>query len=215
MGEVWRTLAAALMLEPALFTRVDHAALTLLWPGLGVALLAAASTMLGHIAILLLNKIRGWRLLTSLLLSALALAVLHVVQAAITWAVASLVLGPMPLMPLIIVGLISTAPLTLNFATALPHLGLLLGRVLEGWSFLILVFGVASAFETRFLWALGFTLAGWLVMQLLSRLAQRPLTWMASRLWSLATGRPTMVTARDILAGTPITPVSRPKEVAP
>ena len=52
-------------------------------------------------------------------------------------------------------------------------------------------------------------------MQLLSRLAQRPLTWMASRLWSLATGRPTMVTARDILAGTPITPVSRPKEVAP
>ena len=59
------------------------------------------------------------------------------------------------------------------------------------------------------------TLAGWLVMQLLSRLAQRPLTWMASRLWSLATGRPTMVTARDILAGTPITPVSRPKKVAP
>lgn len=206
-------LWAALGLDPRLFLRVDDAPMTLLWPALGVALVAAASTMLGHIAILLLNKIRGWRLLTSLLLSAASLALLHVLQAAITWGVASLVRGPMPLLPLIVVGLVSTAPLAWNFTTALPHLGLLLGRALEGWSFLILVIGVASAFDVSLLWSLGFSAAGWVVMQVVSRLAQRPLNWVTSRLWTLATGRPTMVTARDILAGTPITPVSQRREV--
>lgn len=206
-------LWAALGFDPHLFTRVDDAPMTLMWPGLGVALLAAVSTMLGHIAILLLNRIRGWRLLTSLLLSAASLAVLHVIQAAITWGVASLFLGPMPLLPLIVVGLVSTAPLVLNFVTALPHLGLLIGRVLEGWSFLILVVGVSNAFQLSLLWSLVFTLTGWVVMQVSSRLAQRPLNWLTSRLWSLATGRPTMVTARDILAGTPIMPVSHRVEV--
>ena len=206
-------LWAVLGFDPGLFLRVDDAPMTLLWPALGVALLAAASTMLGHIAILLLNKINGWRLLTSLLLSAVSLAFLHVLQAAITWGVASLVRGTMPLLPLIVVGLVSTAPLVWNFATALPHLGLLLGRMLEGWSFLILVIGVASAFDVSLLWSLGFSAAGWVVMQIVSRVAQRPLNWVTSRLWTLATGRPTMVTARDILAGTPITPVSQRREV--
>ena len=39
------------------------------------------------------------------------------------------------------------------------------------------------------------------------------INWVTSRLWTLATGRATMVTARDILAGTPITPVSQRREV--
>ena len=54
-------LWAALGFDPGLFLRVDDAPMTLLWPALGVALLAAASTMLGHIAILLLNKINKYQ----------------------------------------------------------------------------------------------------------------------------------------------------------
>lgn len=212
--KVLAALWAALKVDPQLFVRIGDTPLDMLLPALGVALLAAASTMLGHVAILRLNRINGWRLLTSLLLSVTTIAVLHVVQAAIVWAVASLVGGgELPLIPLIVVGLISTAPLTLNFTTALPHFGLMIGRGLQIWGFLILCFGLYGAFQVPFWWAVGFCFAGWLTMQLLARAGRRPLTWLASRVWTLATGTPTMVTASDILAGTPVTPVARPGEV--
>ncbi|NLE96590.1 MAG: hypothetical protein GX596_01185 [Propionibacterium sp.] len=216
MLDVLRTLGAALGLDSALFSNLGAVPLMSV---AGVAVLAAASTMLGHVAILALNRISGFRLVSSLLLSAAALTVLHATEAAVTWGVATMVLRrPLPLMELIIVALLALAPQVLNFLTALPHLGLGIGRLLQAWSYLILWFGVGSAFGLHWLWALVFTIAGWLAMQLLSRLAHRPISWLLSRLWRLATGRPTMMTSRDILVGMPIIPVDgapkAPKQVA-
>ena len=91
--------------------------------------------------------------------------------------------------------------------TAMPHAGLFIGRVLEAWQYLVLVVGVSATFGVTLATALGITLVGWVVMQMVSRLLRVPATWLGSRLWTLATGRPTMVTARDILAGTPLMPV--------
>lgn len=210
MNEVLSVLGAALRLDPALFERIDGAPMTLLWAAAGVALIAGASTMLGHVAVFLLNHIGGWRLATSLAASTVTLILLYVVEISVTWGVASLVLQrPLPLLPLLIVALLATAPLSLSFITAMPHFGLAIGRLLQVWSYLIIVVGVSHAFRLSIPWALGFTLTGWLVMQVLSRLLQRPLNWVSSRLWTLATGRPTMVTSRDILAGMPIIPVSQ------
>lgn len=205
MLDILRTLGDALRLEPGVFA---GATMAQFWAALGVALIAGASTMLGHLAILLLNKIAGLRLVTSLALSALTLIFLYTSQAAVTWGVATVVLRrPLPLVPLIMVALIALAPLAFNFVTALPHLGLGIGRVLQAWSYLVLWLGVSVVFRLDWLWALGFTIAGWVVMQLLARMLSRPLNWVSSRLWSLATGRPTMVTSQDILSGMPIIPV--------
>lgn len=205
MLDVLRALGAALGLEAGLFR--DYTSATL-WAALGVAVLAGASTMLGHVAILLLNRISGLRLLTSLLLGAGTLGFLYASQGAVTWALATATLRrPLPLLPLIAVSLLALAPQVFNFVTALPHLGLGIGRVLQAWTFLVFWFGVAITFDLFWPWALGFTIGGWLVMQLLSRLLHRPLNWLYSRLWTLATGRPTMVTSQDILSGMPIIPV--------
>lgn len=202
MSDVMRALGAALSLDIAYFPEIPVVT------ALMVALIAGTSTMLGHTAILLLNRIKGWRLVTTMLMNFFSLAFLHVVEAAVTWGVTSLVLRrPVGLMPLILVGLLSLAPHVFAFLQSMPYLGLLIGRVLQGWSFLILWFGVAHVFSLRWVWALAFTLSGWFVMQLLSRLLQRPVGAMSSYLWTLATGRPTMVTSRDVLAGTPFMPV--------
>lgn len=202
MSEVFSAIGAALRLDISHFGRVG------IWTALAVALLAGASTMLGHTAILLLNRIHGLRLVSTLAVNFVSLAILHVVQAAVTWGVTSLVLRrPVALMPLVLVGLLSLAPLVFAFVQAMPHLGLFFGRLLQGWSFLILWFGLAHAFGLGRWWALGFTLSGWVVMQLLSRLVQRPLSWLTARLWTLATGRPTIITSRDVLAGMPFMPV--------
>lgn len=202
MSEVVQALSAALRLDVAHFSQVSI--VTALW----VALLAGLSTMLGHIAILLLNRIRGWRLITTMVLNFVSLAFLHVVQAAVIWAmVSAALLRPVALLPLILVGLLSLAPQVFAFLQAMPHFGLFLGRVLQGWSFLILWFGVGAVFGLGRWSALGLSLTGWVVMQLLSRLLQRPLSWLSAQLWSIATGRPALVTSRDVLAGMPFMPV--------
>lgn len=208
MTEVWRLLGEALRLYPSLFEDVDLSAYAMLDDALGIAGLAAVSTMLGHIAVLLLNRIHGVRLVVSMVLSIVAFALLHVLEATVTWTVASLVIErPLPWLPIVVVALTATAPQVFNFLTVIPHIGMFIGRVLQAWSFLVLVMGITYAYNTVFLTALGYALAGWLAMQLVTRLMQKPLAWLGSRVWTLVTGTPTMVTADDILAGMPIIPV--------
>ena len=202
MADVLAALLAALTLDEAAMSAAGT------WDALGVAVLASLSTMLGHSAVLALNRIRGLRLLSTLVLNAVVLSFLRILQAAITWTVAGIVLGhPVPLLDLVIVALLSLAPQVFGVVTAMPHAGLFVGRVLEGWQYLVLVVGVSATFGVTLATALGITLVGWVVMQMVSRLLRVPATWLGSRLWTLATGRPTMVTARDILAGTPLMPV--------
>jgi len=202
MADVLAALLAALTLDEAAMSAAGT------WDALGVAVLASLSTMLGHSAVLALNRIRGLRLLSTLVLNAVVLSSLRILQAAITWTVAGIVLGhPVPLLDLVIVALLSLAPQVFGVVTAMPHAGLFIGRVLEAWQYLVLVVGVSATFGVTLATALGITLVGWVVMQMVSRLLRVPATWLGSRLWTLATGRPTMVTARDILAGTPLMPV--------
>jgi len=202
MADVLAALLAALTLDEAAMSAAGT------WDALGVAVLASLSTMLGHSAVLALNRIRGLRLLSTLVLNAVVLSFLRILQAAVTWTVAGIVLGhPVPLLDLVIVALLSLAPQVFGVVTAMPHAGLFIGRVLEAWQYLVLVVGVSATFGVTLATALGITLVGWVVMQMVSRLLRVPATWLGSRLWTLATGRPTMVTARDILAGTPLMPV--------
>ncbi len=204
------TLGAAMGLDAGLFAQPTAVS----WATAGwIALLAGVSSVFGHLAVLTLNRIGGVHLVMSLVLNSALLAGLYVVQAAVIWCVGSLVLTrPLPLHGLGVVALLSLSPQVFAVVTALPHFGLGVGRVLEGWSHVILWFGVAHVFRLGWALALAITITGWLVMQLLSRLLHRPTSWMLSRLWSLATGRPTMVTARDILAGTPMIPVGQHRE---
>ena len=202
MADVLAALLAALTLDQVGIAAADTG------DAVGVAALASLSTMLGHSAVLALNRIRGLRLLSTLLLNAVVLSFLRILQAAITWTVAGTVLGhPVPLLDLVIIALLSLAPQVFGVVTAMPHAGLFIGRVLEAWQYLVLVVGVSATFGVTLATALGITLVGWVVMQMVSRLLRVPATWLGSRLWTLATGRPTMVTARDILAGTPLMPV--------
>ena len=209
MAEVWELLGEALRLYPNLFDGVDKTAAEMLEPALGVAALAGASTVLGHIAVLLVNRVHGIRLVVSMLLSIVMFGLLYVLQAVVTWTFGSIVTQrPLPLLPLIVVALTATAPLVFNFATILPHIGMLIGRGLQAWAFLVFVLGIMVAYGATFWAAFLFSLAGWLAIQVLSRVLQKPLGWAASRLWTLVTGTPTMLTADDILLGMPFVPVS-------
>ena len=210
MRELFGAIAAALGLNEAALGGVG------MFTALGVATLAALSTMLGHVAILLLNRISGLRLVTTLLLNLAGLALLHTFQAFMTWSLVSLFVSrPLPLMPIITVGLLSLAPHLFAFLTAIPHIGLGIGRALEIWAFIIVWLAVPVVYGMGRWWALAATIGGWLAVQLVSRLLQRPINWLGSHAWTLATGRPTMITSRDILAGMPIMPVGERRRALP
>ena len=84
MADVLAALLAALTLDQVGIAAAD------LWDAVGVAALASLSTMLGHSAVLALNRIRGLRLLSTLVLNAVVLSFLRILQAAITWTVAGI-----------------------------------------------------------------------------------------------------------------------------
>lgn len=202
LEEVNQALGAALTLDPSALAEISVTG------AVGVAVLASISAMLGHSAVLLLNRIRGLRLLTTLLVNGLMLASLRVLQVAMTWGVAALVLRErVSLASILTVGLVSLAPQVFAVVTAAPHIGLFIGRLLEAWGFLVLVAGVNAYFGLGVISAVGVGLAGWAAMHLVSRLLRGPVSWAGARILTLATGRPHLVTARDILAGTPVMPL--------
>lgn len=203
---VWTVLGQALGLDPALGEVV--AADPPLGPAIGVALLAAVSSLIAHSSVLYLNHVRGVRAAISATVGLAYLMTLHLVEALIIWGVATAATGTDPTLRAVVCAtLLASAPQVFNVFTFVPHVGLYLGRMLEVWSFLVffvLVGHITGA--PAWLGAL-ITSSGWLVMQVLSRVLSAPLTWLGSHVWSLASGRPVLLTSRDILAGAPFIPI--------
>lgn len=206
-------LAATLTLVADVLVRDENVARILstdppLAGAFGVALLAWVSTGIAHIGVLYLNQVRGVRAVIAGAIGLAWLTSLKVVEATITWGVAWLVTGRvLPVESVVTVFLLAMAPQVFNALTFVPHVGLTMGRLLEAWSFLVLLLLLAAAYGLPGWQALLVVASGWLVVQLLSRLLSAPLGWLGSRAWTLASGQPTLVTSRDILAGTPFIPV--------
>ena len=175
---------------------------------LGVAVLGWVSIALGHGGVLLLNRVHGVRMIVAGVLGVVLFFSLRVVEALVTWAVATAMTGRViPFDDMVIVFLLAMAPHVFAAVTFVPHLGLFLARALEAWSFIVIFLLMASLYGITVLYALVITASGWLAMHLLSRALTGPVGWVASRLWSIASGQPVIVTSRDILAGTPYIPV--------
>lgn len=209
-------LVATLTLVGEVLTRDANVARSLasdppLVGAFAVALLAGVSTGVAHTSVLFLNRIGRVRALVAGALGLVWLTTLRVVEAVVTWGVATLVtLRDVPVETVVTVFLLALAPQVFAALTFLPHVGLLLGRVLEAWGFLILFLLLAAAYGLPAWQALLVAASGWVVAQFLSRLLSAPLGWLGSRVWTMASGQPVLVTSRDILAGTPFIPISAP-----
>lgn len=183
---------------------------------IGIAFLAGVSTLLDHGAVLYINRVRGLRAAAALALSGVLLVLLYVAHAFVLFLVAPLIIGHRePLTLVIALTLASTAPLILSVFGFVPILGIVFTKFLNAWSFVALWTLVLGAYSTTWLRALIVSGAAWLVMNLLSDLIGPVISRGTARIWRLVTGVPTQITARDILAGTPIIPISaEPAEAA-
>lgn len=176
---------------------------------LGIAFFAGASTLLGHSAVLYLNRVTGLRATAALVLSGVLLVLLYLAHAMILYLVAPLITGHRPGITIVMaITLASTAPMILGIFEFVPVLGIVFGKLLNAWSFVVLWALTVDAYSTTWLRALIAGGAAWLVMNVLSSLLGPAISRVTARAWRLATGVPTQITARDILAGTPMIPVA-------
>lgn len=174
---------------------------------LGVALFAAVSTELGQLAVFNANRVRGWRLVLGMALGALANAGLRALMGIALGLIALAVSGDSARgEAMVLVYLFATAPHVLGVFSAIPYLGLGFARLLEGWTLLAMAAILGDLLGRPWV-ALAIAASVWLIGQLLSRVLAQPFSVLASRAWTLLTGRPTVVTANDILSGAPMIPL--------
>ncbi len=180
----------------------------------GVALVAGFSTMAGYAVVFFLNRVRGVRFHVSMALGTAYLIFLQCLTAVIAVLVCLIVIGEFAPLTVISGYLLALAPRALGFLVFIPHFGLAIGRILEGWVLLALVAVLRGVLDTTWLQAFAIASIAWLLEQILSRALARPVASLASRAWTLATGQPTFLSAHDILAGAPFIPLQARRRTA-
>lgn len=206
-GSVWKAIFGVWTLDSSMaeWFRVQPNALQI---SIAVAMLAGISTLLGNSVVLFLNRVRGWRFLASLLINGVSMVILFTVQAVVIASVGYLQTGNR--LTWVIAAqavMLTTAPLVFGFLELAPYLGPGIARVLQVWSLLALWIVVAEVYQIGFWQAMWITFLGWGVMQILSWAMSRPLSWLGSWIWRMVTGKPTLLTAQDLLSGHQFMPV--------
>lgn len=211
MDEAGRYLAGMFELITRTY-RLDPAALAWvrdqpysIWLTVGVALLAGISIMVGHAAVLLLNRITGWRFFAGLLISAVGLVILYMLESFVLWSLGSWWRGSEVSYVTILSGVLAaTAPQIWGFLVLIPYLGTAIGRLLSAWSATCLWAVTVAVFGLGRWPALVLVAAAWLAMHLISTLCSpfvsRALAWMFERF----SGRPFWVSGADLLGGRPL-----------
>ena len=213
----WRTVGWVLSLDGRIAdplvslpsAEVDAA----LGPALGVLLWATLSIGLGHAGVLYLNLVPAKRLFGTFLTGLVVVLALRTLEALALWAIAWLFTGELvrPLV-IIIIGLLALAPQVFAVLTALPHVGLFIGRLLSVWEAAVLFVLVTAVYRVSPWLGLAVVAVAWVFLQLASRLLAGPLQTLMNRVFARASGRPVMLTPQDLLDGAPFVPVEAAKE---
>jgi hypothetical protein len=199
LWSVWRAIQMGLGLQPEMLQVVDtypNAG----WIVFGVVMTAGISVLVGQSVILFLNQVKPGRFVVSLVINGLLLVVGCLVWGTAVWAVGNWLFDINAEYSLVLklTGL-SYAPLVYGFFVLMPYAGPFIGRLLYGWSFLIMLRVVAYTFQVSFWPALGCVGLGWLLLMLLTVTIGRPVVALRSRVWHRVTGTALEASAQELL----------------
>lgn len=196
---LWTGLTHALALDPRVFEFVETYPKSA-WVVAGIVFLAGVSTLLGHSAVLFINRVRRNRFIISLIVNGVIYIISYAVWGLVVW-LAGRVLFQVdpPLSQFVRIMGLSTAPLVFGFFILIPWMGPFVGKVLNVWSFLILIAIVEFQFKIGLSGALLVVGLGWLASLALNNTIGKPVVAVRNRLSRLITGSNLDTTAEDIL----------------
>lgn len=170
----------------------------------GVALISAASLLLGQSIILVLNRIRGWRFVASLALGAALIAGFLATMSLAIWGIGR-IFGANVLIREVFIGMmLSASPLVLGVLGMLPFLGVAISRLLFGWAGLLILLTVRGLFDIGIFRAIGAVALAWLALEVLARTLGRPLTMAVEWLVKAVSGRQVLIRVQDLASGKPL-----------
>lgn len=199
LAYLWGALTHALALDPAVFQFVESYPQSA-WVVAGIVFLAGVSTLLGHSAVLFINRVRKSRFVISLIVNGFVYIVSYVVWGFVVWLAGYLLfdVNP-PLTQFVRIMGLSTAPLVFGFFILIPWMGPFVGKVLNIWSFLILLAIVEFQFQIGFWGALIVVGLGWLASLAINNTIGRPVVALRNRMSRMITGSSLDASAEDIL----------------
>ncbi len=174
-NHIWQLVGGAIALNPDTF-RLLQTLPQQEWVALLIALAAGFSNAVGQGIILFVNRVRPFRFILSLFLSAILFVVGWVFWAISTRLAYDIVFEPNSNWRQIgsILGL-AYAPQLLSFLIAAPYLGVPISILLSIWSFLSFLTGMAAVLSLSAWQAFLCSGLGWAVLQVLQRTIGRPL----------------------------------------
>ncbi len=143
-----------------------------------VLVLAALSRAAGQSVILFLHAVPPLRFAVSILMTAVLLVGSVFLWTGVFDAAAWLLFGlERRFMELFIAVSLGHAPLVFGFLGLIPWLGLVIRRLLHIWTLLAVTLSLAVVVELPFWQILTAALLGWLLVEILYRVAGRPIQW--------------------------------------
>jgi hypothetical protein len=148
-------------------------------------ILVGLSWMVGHCAVLFMNRVPHPRFLVRTLGLAASFLLGALIWVGSTWLIGAVLPGnrQVPLWIVLPLTAFAYAPLVLSILIIIPYVGSGIEAVLNTWTLLALVVGVMVAFEVGFVYALVCAGIGWGITRLLPRLAGGRMNMLFENAW--------------------------------
>lgn len=196
---LWGGITHALRLDPGVFQFVEQYPQSA-WVVAGIVFLAGASVLLGHSAVLFINRVRRSRFVISLITNGIIFIISYFVWGFTVWLIGRILFQMDPPWTQFVrmVGL-STAPLVFGFLVLIPWMGPFLGKLLNIWSMLILIAIVEFQFKIGFWGAVACVALGWLASLAFTNTIGRPVAALRNKVFQLVSGSKLDSTGEDLL----------------
>jgi hypothetical protein len=178
----------ALSLEPSIF-RLLYEVPNIDLLALVVLVLAMFSETVGQSVVLFLNQVRPRRFLISIIMAVLIAIAGIALWTLVTWILGLWLFKIEPTFRQVLIAVaIGQSPLIFGFAVLIPYFGLFIRLTLRVWVLLAVTVALtALGIPVRQVLVISF--GGWLVVEALNRLLDKPLDVVGDWIWYLATGQ--------------------------
>jgi len=156
---------------------------------LAILIISGISLGFGQSVVLFVNRVRRRRFVISLLLSGLVFLAGVLAWTGSVWLLSRLITRTsIEYMTIFTGAAISMSPLLFGFFVLLPYLGNFIYQILRIWALLIYLVVIDTITGIGFWWALGLSLLGWILLELIIRLPALRFDRIRSWYWRLTTG---------------------------
>lgn len=165
-----------------------------------ILILGGISLGLGQSVILFVNRVRRRRFALRLILGGVVLLLIVAFWSGFVWLLLTLIFDTQISYPDLLLGAaISLAPLLFGFFVLIPYIGVVIFTLLRIWVLLIYIVVIDTITDIGYWYAMGISIAGWLLLELALRFPPLRIERLRNWYWRLSTGTQTRLKVDEMV----------------